>query len=255
MILFQAKRENYNLSFQEAETYLKKSLGKGWTAMGALQGPKPLVRLLKKELKRAIKPYGRLNFLTQGQVNLINKFQRFMPIKTLLLFKVFKELMGMHTGTPSETTITSFLSEAKIEKGEPLSKYVDRQNAGFIYCTPFAPLTAEDTQKLLKTISHSCQNYSFIPQVTLNILNSQILEAVVSISFDKRSENATIKAQQCIEDLNLNLKQMGYPLYRSGVFNFNSAVPGDAQRKVIDQIKALLDPQNILAPGRYENAG
>jgi 4-cresol dehydrogenase (hydroxylating) len=79
---------------------------------------------------------------------------------------------------------------------------------------------------------------------------------VISISFDKRDPVESARAQSCYQDAFDALMQAGYIPYRSNIHSMDKLAAGsETFWDVIKQLKQVLDPGHVLAPGRYEPGG
>ena len=77
--------------------------------------------------------------------------------------------------------------------------------------------------------------------------------AVITISYDRDVEGEDERALTCYRSVTETLLSHGYPPYRLNIAAMD-VVPATPFDDAIDAVKAALDPQGILAPGRYEPA-
>ena len=59
---------------------------------------------------------------------------------------------------------------------------------------------------------------------------------------------------RCFNLLAQRLQARGYPLYRRNIAAMNSTDISPAYAALLRELKAAIDPNAILAPGRYEPA-
>ncbi|PCJ58569.1 MAG: hypothetical protein COA73_09890 [Candidatus Hydrogenedentota bacterium] len=104
-------------------------------------------------------------------------------------------------------------------------------------------------QKLVEPIFTA---HGFDMVVSFILLTERSLVAIFNVVFDKSVPEESEKASQCYEALVDAMMSNGYKLYRAGLQGMpkmreDSSVFWD----VATQIKKALDPQDIIARGRY----
>ena len=88
--------------------------------------------------------------------------------------------------------------------------------------------------------------------MTLNLLTGRVLEAVVSVHFSRASQEERDKAHACINDMTEIFCSQGFYPYRINIDQqkkFSGISP--LQEKISSSIKKALDPNAVIAPGRY----
>lgn len=233
-----------------------------WFMAGAILGDDDDLQLSSKKLKTALRPFGTVIFTQSWPIRLAGKILRFLylvrPTKWLASRLAFldasKTVSGLTCGIPTENTLPSVIWAA--HKRRPLEgelEDLDRATAGFIYVTPFAPLSTQATIELLNIIRSTFSEFSFEPSVTLNVVTAQTVEAVVSIHFDRSSETQRRNALECSRTLGKRLIDAGFPLYRTNIEDMDLVTnPKSEYWKAVREIKQLLDPNGIISPGRYD---
>jgi len=88
----------------------------------------------------------------------------------------------------------------------------------------------------------------------LTTISNSIFDSTVPLLFDRSDPKATANAQNCLLTLLEEGRAQGFAPYRVGI----DAMPwllergGDAW-SFVAELKRHLDPENILAPGRYSS--
>jgi 4-cresol dehydrogenase (hydroxylating) len=78
------------------------------------------------------------------------------------------------------------------------------------------------------------------------------MDSIISITYDRDIPGEDEKAMQCHDELLKKLTDKGYIPYRLGVQSMNKLpAPEESSKIFLTTIKKALDPNNILAPGRY----
>ena len=94
--------------------------------------------------------------------------------------------------------------------------------------------------------------FGFEAAITVNLMDTKAMEGVVSLAFDRRDTERTQKAFECIQAMESRYVEQGYPPYRVGINSMNLVVnEEDPFWKTVRDLKKALDPNNIIAPGRY----
>jgi len=75
---------------------------------------------------------------------------------------------------------------------------------------------------------------------------------VLAIAYDRDQVGADDAALSCHNDLAEQLNALGYTSSRLGIHSMDRMTSQSAaHRAVVQRIKAALDPNHIIAPGRY----
>jgi 4-cresol dehydrogenase (hydroxylating) len=94
--------------------------------------------------------------------------------------------------------------------------------------------------------------HGFLPYVTLNSASRHSLEAVINLLFRRSDPQDVEKAHRCVDELLRILMDTGYILYRAGIQSMGHLVEsGSLYWQLIARLKDVLDPNHIIAPGRY----
>jgi 4-cresol dehydrogenase (hydroxylating) len=95
-------------------------------------------------------------------------------------------------------------------------------------------------------------HHGFEPQMSVSLATERSLICVTTISFDRSVPGQDERAQRCYDDLVGQLLARGYPPYRLNVSSMHHAAAGEAYGDLLSKLKQVLDPEGILAPGRYQ---
>ena len=233
-----------------------------WNVSGALYGTKEQVANAKRQVKRALSqvPAARLNFVSDELLGFIERFHKLVAFVTRMdiegMLKVLRPVHNMMKGLPSR----QFLSSAYWRKKTPASLDfdLDRDKVGLIWCAFVGPATANAARELMTIIHQVLNKHGFEPGVTFTLLNERCLDAVISLLFD-REEKAPDgldwddKALMCRSELYQQMISRGYYPYRVDVdmMQLLNKTGEETYLKLLQRIKVCLDPEGILAPGRY----
>jgi 4-cresol dehydrogenase (hydroxylating) len=86
------------------------------------------------------------------------------------------------------------------------------------------------------------------------LITERALACVISISYDRDVSGEDAKAMACYRDLQEQLHAAGYYSYRLGIASMAEQASRSSYTDALRTIKDALDPNGILAPGRYTPA-
>lgn len=233
------------------------SLGCGdWNGAGALYGTKGQVREAKRLLRRALGgKVERLRFMGDMTMAIAARFPRLagavagVDLKSLL--PTLEAVYGMQKGIPSDVTMRAPYWRKR--EPAPPQRDPDRDRCGLIWYSPVAPLAGSHASAMYRVLDETAGEFSFEPLVSFVFMSERAMSAVMSIVYDRDVPGEDEKAMACHEALVSRLRESGYYSYRLGIQNMSSLPPHhDAYREVIASIKRALDPNRVIAPGRYE---
>jgi 4-cresol dehydrogenase (hydroxylating) len=130
----------------------------------------------------------------------------------------------------------------------------DRDRCGVLWLAPVAPMLGESAQILVELTESMLLAHGFEPQISITLLTERSLSCVISISYDRDVPGEDQKAMACYRQLRDRLDSEGYYSYRLGISGMPMPGVDPAYANVLNSIKSALDPNQILAPGRYAPA-
>lgn len=236
---------------------LSKSVGcEDWGGSGALYGTPAQIKESKRLLNKALKgKVHRLSFMNDTQLRIAKIFPgilgKILNIDLKSMLPAIESIYGMQKGIPSDITMSSIYWRKKTHP--PKLKDPDRDRCGLIWYSPVAPLDGAHAAKIYSTAKEIMLSYSFEPLMAFVLMSERALCGVAAIVFDRDTPGEDARALQCHYDLITTLSNLGYYPYRLGIQNMTKLLPDNENYvRLINQLKKNLDPNNILAPGRYE---
>ena len=128
-------------------------------------------------------------------------------------------------------------------------------NCGLLWVSPILPMRGADVLALHALAAPVFARHGFDLFVTFSMINERALGGVLTVAYDKDDPAEVERAKQCYRALFETVMKAGYIPYRVGNQSMASLDPhGDVFWKVVSRIKHALDPDGIIAPGRYEPA-
>lgn len=241
---------------------MRQSAGIGaWTMSGALYGSNGQVALARRAVRRALLPLGqRPVFITPSRLAmaewLANMLGRF-PIGRSLAAKAAlgRSLMSMNQGVPDGRFLAGAYWRRKggLPSGFPQGANPAQDGCGLLWVSPVLPMRGADMLSVLGLAASTFKDAGFDLFATFSMLNERSLGGVLTIAFDLDDPDETVRARRCYDKLFRQLMQAGYVPYRVGNQSMADLDPeGDSYWRMVASIKHALDPDGILAPGRYQ---
>ncbi|MCK7583167.1 MAG: hypothetical protein MZV65_51515 [Chromatiales bacterium] len=130
------------------------------------------------------------------------------------------------------------------------------EQIGILWMAPILPFRTQDLASLTREMDALFARYDFDCHVTVNMINERALAAVYTIDYDAEDAEETARALACYEEGVGKLYSLGYPIYRTSLRGMDWLAPqaGDCFWGITRSLKAVLDPDSIIAPGRYDPA-
>jgi 4-cresol dehydrogenase (hydroxylating) len=126
----------------------------------------------------------------------------------------------------------------------------DRDGCGLLWCSPVAPNDGEHATRITSLATGLVLNHGFEPAISLTMLTDRTLSCIISLTYDRDVPGEDERAMKCYHELLDALAEHGYHSYRLSVGAMH-AMGGGAYGELLHTLKQALDPQGILAPGRY----
>lgn len=242
-----------------------------WLLSGGIYGTHEQVRAQQRELQRALGGYGQLQFadarkaravqrLKQGLdrarrlpglAGLVDTLSRRLLGKSLEVLAAFPHAVDRIRGRSTEY----FLRFAYFKsRRPPPDSDVDpaRDGGGLVWFAPSLPLTGHHMTTLLDLCRPLFEEHGFDFSVALMPHNARSAALVMGIHYFKDRPSDAARAEALYQRLREVTAAAGYPQYRVSAPHHDQT-PTQARTfwDVASQIQRALDPDGIIAPGRY----
>ncbi len=251
---------------------LRRRLGLARSTLSAgLYGHRAAVAAHQRIIKRRLSSYGRLMFLDDTRVKLIEGLLAHAQRRGRRGWygSLLHALPGWLSGKPVEV-VASIPRIHRLLKGEPTEYFVRhayfkmperperdvhpaRDGCGLIWLAPVVPNRPEDIEKVLELGRETYQRWGFEFHVALIFHNARAAVVLMSIFYFKDVEEERERAAGLHEEMVMQLRALRYQEYRTAISQMQHLYADDAAyRDLLGRLKSAVDPDGILSPGRYE---
>ncbi len=234
----------------------RQKLGFGaWNVSGGLYGTPAQVAEARKALRKALRGHrGKLKFLKPSTLAFAKRFAKVFKLLSgwdlSRTVELVEPVLGLMQGVPTAQPLHSAYWRKKTPA--PPDPNPDRDRCGLLWYAPIAPTDGEIVRELTSMSSEILLRHGFEPQISLTLLTPRMTCCIVSISFDRDVPGEDARAKACYDEVSERCMAAGFYPYRSGIQGNFQAHQSESYRKLAQTLKTALDPNGILAPGRYE---
>jgi 4-cresol dehydrogenase (hydroxylating) flavoprotein subunit len=226
-----------------------------WNASGGLYGTPAQVAEAKRQLRRALsKQRGKLRFLSEQKLELARRFAKAFSLLTrwdvTRTIEIVQPVVGLMRGVPTRHALASAYWRKRMPI--PADPDPDRDRCGLLWYAPVAPASGKEVAGLTDLASATLLRSGFEPMISLTMLTRRSVYAVLSITYDRDVPGEDERAMNCYRELADRCAEAGYYPYRLGIQSMCESARDAHYASVVARLKAALDPNAILAPGRYE---
>jgi len=242
----------------DAMRRLRKRLTFGcWNASGGLYGTRRQVAEAKRLLQQALRRQaGALKFLSQKKLQLARRFAKPFSLVTrwdvTRTIEIVEPVVGLMRGVPTAQTLASTYWRKRMKT--PADPNPDRDGCGLLWYAPVAPARGGEVAALTGIATEVLLGSGFEPMISLTVLTPRTVYAVISITYDREIEGEDERAMGTYAELSERCRKAGYYPYRLGIQSMEECAKEGTYAAVLGQLKGALDPNGVLAPGRYAPA-
>lgn len=213
-----------------------------WTGLVAVDGTRAQVELAVAEA-RSVLESGK-----GAQVTVVDAAAATAPDADPLISGLF----SVHSGMPSTAFLEGmFRSVPGMAVPQDLND-PDHTDLGYLACMPVVAVDGQTARELVDLIEEVCAAHDLVPAVAVNPTGADYAEVVVNLYFDRTNPAETRAAHSCNRALHRRLYDDGFRFYRVDIENMPYLTDVDSGPwDAVQLIKSALDPDGILAPGRY----
>jgi 4-cresol dehydrogenase (hydroxylating) len=230
-----------------------------WTFGCGLYGTRREIRLQKSMIRRVLSRYGTLRFLgacvrpgLTGRLALATaRLVARASGKSPAFLDAMVPAIQLFQGVPTDYFVRQVYFKSHATKP---NDDIDpaRDGCGFMWIGPVVPFTSRHVDEALSVARPIYQTYEFDFFVELIVESGRSMIVLFGIFYDKADAGDSARATAWYDAMKETFVACGYPPYRASVHATAHALESNpVLESVVRDIKAALDPANILAPGRY----
>nr|AAM97300.1 FAD/FMN-containing dehydrogenase [uncultured bacterium CSLC2] len=247
------------MSTEKFDALARKRFITPWVCMGVVSGQTAVTRVVCKAIKKKIRARGfRHFFFNHWKLAIARGILHLKPFNRLLIRGTLDRLhstLELFLGKPAgiELSINYWKSGVPL----PHDREMDpgRDHTGLFWFSPLVPMKPDSVRKCITFITATCRAHQIEPLITITSLSGICLDMTVSILFNAQQEDEVARAHACYAALFKEGKKLGFVPYRIGI-DFMPLIEEEESGvwEVVNLIKNALDPEHIIAPGRYSSS-
>jgi 4-cresol dehydrogenase (hydroxylating) len=234
----------------------RKKIG-AWNGVGALCGSREQVRAARRTIRRILAgKVDRLTFLSDERLKLLQRFPRIasalLKLNVPELLRTLQSSYGLMKGIPSEVALSLAYWRNRRPPSPDPELNPARDGCGLMWFAPVIPITTCDVFAFRSIIEPIFSKHGFEACITFTAVNERCFDCTLPLLYDRDDPEEVRKAHECYTELVDACKRHGYVPYRLGLQSMSGqTAEDDVFWDVVGKLKGALDPQGILAPGRY----
>jgi hypothetical protein len=127
-----------------------------------------------------------------------------------------------------------------------------RDGCGLFWYSPIVPMRRGVVEQFIEFAERTCSKHGLLAPITLTTLSLRCYASTIPLLFDRMNPDAERRARMCFEELYEEGLALGFVPYRMGSQFMPALVRnGTGVGPVVKAVKCALDPNQVLAPGRY----
>lgn len=230
-----------------------------WTSLGGITGSVAQVKAAVAEVKRVMGRMAKLTVVDDAKLaaglRVLHPLRRIWPWAraNAAAIAAIRPLQGLADSCPTDAAITNLLW--RFGRPEASATTLDESDCGLIFINPALPMDGRQVVDVVEGMKAVAARWDHPLYLTLNIETTTSFVAVANLLFDRKSAAAVSRAQGCAAEIWQYLRQRGLEVYRARADMMAELVdPHDPYWRTVWDLKSVLDPHNIIAPGRYNLA-
>jgi len=226
-----------------------------WNASGGLYGTSAQISEAKRLLRKALaQRRGRLKFLNLQTLQLAKRYAGLFRMLTgwdmTRTVELVEPVLGLMRGVPTNHALSSAYWRKRC--AVPAEPDPDRDRCGLLWHAPVSRAEGREVAALTSIATDVLLRWGFEPMISLTMLTPRSVYCVLSISYDRDVAGEDEKAMACYDELATRCAENGFYPYRLGIQGMGHLPGADAYRQLIRTLKSTLDPNDVIAPGRYD---
>ncbi len=222
------------------------------SAIGAVYGSKAEVRAKVKTVKRALrKRLGRkldVRFMGGREISLMTRILSSWPLSSFEVTANLAEALGSYSaahglmsGVASDDAMIGLLGGVK-------DTYEERR---LMWYSSHISSRPQEVAKFIEITTNCYREHGFEAPLEMLLVAPNDIIAIQKIEWTLGDEEEEMRAWQLYESLSQTLREAGYLPYRLGIQSQAKLTYPEDQKRLLQHLKQALDPNGVIAPGRY----
>jgi FAD/FMN-containing dehydrogenase len=226
-----------------------------WTVFGTLYGTRAVVAAAQREIKALLPATAsRVLFVSARTAGWLDEVVGRIPVLRDRLsprLATLRSSLALISGRPNQTALP--LAYWKLRRADrELDLDPARDGCGLIWYAPIVPMTPEGVRSFVEHVEAVMPGAGFEPLVTLTSLSDRCFGSNVPVLFDMAVPEASDAAHGCYLRLLEEGAKRGFLPYRVAIGSMDWLMHQAPEHwAVVDRLKRAIDPQGLMAPGRY----
>jgi len=228
-----------------------------WTGAGAVYGTRKVVAATVAEIKSALRPLAkRLLFVSEPRLDFVKGLTQVIPgfatSKLANVLGTFDKALRLLQGSPSDIALP--LAYWRNPTHKPANGDLDPANdrCGLIWYAPLVPMKPSLVRAYVTFVERVCRDHGIEPLITLTTLSDRCFDSTVPLLFPGGDAREVARARACYDELFEGGCKLGFVPYRANVDAMEKFMqPESTYWRMVKSFKQSIDPDNLLAPGRY----
>lgn len=225
-----------------------------WASLAAVTGNAGQVRAAIREIRQRVGRIARVMVITDTLLDLgyaVTHAFRFIPFARANAAAIhsIRPLHALALGVPTDVPIDNLLW--KYGRADLPAKALDESPCGLLFVNPALPLDGKAVVAVVNELQAVAEVHGHKLYMTLNIETSTSMVAVINLLFDRSQPGETERAHRCADDMLACIRRHGLEPYRARADMMRDVVSDNDYWRTVRRLKEVLDPDNIIAPGRY----
>lgn len=222
------------------------------SAIGAVYGSKAEVRAKIKTVRRALrKRLGRrlnIQFMGEGSISLMTKLLSSWPLSKIEPIANLGEALdsysaahGLMLGVANDDAMIGLLGCVK-------DTYEDRR---LMWYSSHISSRPQDVAKFVEITTRCYRAHGFEAPLEMLLVTANDIIAIQKVEWTLGDEEEEVRAWQLYETLSQTLREADILPYRLGIQSQAKVAYPEEQGRLLSSLKQVLDPNGVIAPGRY----
>jgi 4-cresol dehydrogenase (hydroxylating) len=226
-----------------------------WNGSGALYSPSPgHARADRQLVRRALRgKVDRLLFFPPAKIRFLRAIRT--PYRWFTKIDITPTLDGLTVKSPDLGIPAGkrlLLPYWRKRTKPPEVTHPERDRCGVIWCSPVVPYQGRHLRAAFEIIEETAFAHGFEPSIGSRCSRERTIDLVVGLMYDRDLAGEDERAMACHDRMLERLVAAGYLPERLGIQSMGALPPAiDDSPQFLARLRSALDPNGILAPGRY----